>query len=152
VAGATVTHVLPSRIRIAVRERTPAVIVQAGSHSYLVDGTGAVLQEGAGAYPLIAALPLRIIAPGDHVTQPAFGAAMAVLGALPPELKSRLASVSAPSADLVSVALTDKTTITYGTSEKLADKNYAITTLLATGKPYASIDVRSPTHPAAAPR
>jgi cell division protein FtsQ len=152
VAEVTVTHVLPSRIRIAVRERTPAVVVQAGSRRYLVDHSGAVLQEGGTGYPVIAALPLTVSFPGDRLALPAFTAAMTVLDALPAELKPRLAWVNAPSPDLLSVILTDKTAITYGTSDSLPEKNYDVTTLLATGKPYASIDVRSPVHPAATGR
>ena len=152
VAGATVTHVLPSRIRISIRERTPAVVVQAGSRTYLVDHSGAVLQEGGAGYPVIAALPLTVSFPGDRLALPAFGAAVALLDAFPADLKPRLAWVNAPSPDLLSVILTDKTAITYGTADSLPEKNYDLTTLLATGKPYASIDVRSPTHPAATAR
>ena len=152
VAGASVTHVLPSRIRISVTERTPAVLVQAGARTYLVDHSGAVLQEGGAGYPLIAGLPLTVSYPGDRLALPAFGAAMALLDAFPPELKPRLAWVNAPSPDLLSVILTDRTAITYGTSGSLGEKNYDVMTLLATGQPYASIDVRSPTHPAASPR
>jgi cell division protein FtsQ len=152
VAGATVTHVLPSRIRISVRERTPAALVQAGSRRYLVDRSGVVLQEGGSGYPVIAALPLTVSYPGDRVAFPAFGAAVALLDAFPPGLRPRLAWVNAPSPDLLSVILTDKTAITYGTSDSLGEKNYDVLTLLGTGKAYASIDVRSATHPAASPR
>jgi hypothetical protein len=60
--------------------------------------------------------------------------------------------VNAPSPDLLSVILNDKTIVTYGTSDSLPEKNYDLATLLATGRPFASIDVRSPTHPAASPR
>jgi cell division protein FtsQ len=152
VADATVTHVLPSRIRISVHERTPAVLAQAGARTYLVDHSGAVLQQGGAGYPLIAALPLTVSFPGDRLSLPAFTSAMALLDSLPPDLKGRLGWVNAPSPDLLSVILTDKTIVTYGTSDSLPEKNYDLTTLLATGKPYASIDVRSPTHPAASPR
>jgi cell division protein FtsQ len=152
VADATVTHVLPSRIRISVRERTPAVVVQAGGHRYLVDHSGAVLQEGGAGYPVIAALPLTVSFPGDRLGLPAFGAAVALLDAFPPDLKPRLAWVNAPSPDLLSVILTDKTTVTYGTADSLPEKNYDLATLLAAGRSYASIDVRSPTHPAASTR
>ena len=60
---------------------------------------------------------------------------MALLDAFPADLKPRLAWVNAPSPDLLSVILTDKTAITYGTSDSLPEKNYDLTTLLATGKP-----------------
>ena len=149
---ATVTHILPSRVRIAIRERTPAFVVQAGAHSYLVDHSGVVLQEGATGYPLIAGLPLGVSYPGDHLTMPAFGAAVKILDALPADLKPRVGAVSAPSPDVVGLVLTDKTTITYGGAGNLAEKNYDIVTLLAGGKAYTSIDVRSFTHPAATPR
>ena len=152
VAGASVTHVLPSRIRISVTERTPAALVRAGARTYLVDHSGAVLQEGGAGYPLIAGLPLTVSYPGDRLALPAFGAAMALLDAFPPELKPRLAWVNAPSPDLLSVILTDRTVITYGTPDSLREKNYDVVTLLATRKAYASMDVRSPTHPAALSR
>ena len=154
VADATVTHVLPSRIRISVRERTPAALVRAGAgaHTYLVDHSGVVLQDGGTGYPLIAGLPLTVSYPGDRLALPAFGAAMALLDAFPPELKPRLALVNAPSPDLLSVILTDRTVITYGTPDSLREKNYDVVTLLATRKAYASMDVRSPTHPAALSR
>jgi cell division protein FtsQ len=152
VADATVTHVLPSRIRISIRERTPAVVVQAGSHTYLVDHSGAVLQEGGAGYPVIAALPLTVSFPGDRLGLPAFTAAVALLDVFPADLKPRLAWVNAPSPDLLSVILTDRTAITYGSADSLPEKNYDLATLLAAGRSYASIDVRSPTHPAASPR
>lgn len=152
VASVSVTHVLPSRVRIAIRERSPAVIVALGARSWWVDHSGVVLQEGATGYPVVTGLPLTITFPGDHLTLPAFSGALAVLDALPAALLPRLSSVNASATDLLSVTLTDKTTITYGTADQLTDKNYDITTLLATGKSYASIDVQSPTHPAAVPR
>ena len=152
VADATVTHVLPSRIRISVRERTPAALVQAGARTYLVDHSGAVLQEGGAGYPLIAGLPLPVSYPGERLSLPAFGAALSLIDAFPPDLKPRLAWVNAPSPDLLGVILTDRTAVTYGTSDSLGEKNYDVITLLGTGKSYASIDVRSPTHPAALPR
>ena len=154
VADATVTHVLPSRIRISVRERTPAALVQAGAgaHTYLVDHSGVVLQDGGAGYPLVAGLPLTVSYPGDRLSFPGLGAAMGLLDAFPPEIKARLAWVNAPSPDLLSVILSDRTTVIYGTPDGLGEKNYDVMALLSTGKPYASIDVRSPTHPAASPR
>jgi cell division septal protein FtsQ len=152
VADATVTHVLPSRIRISVRERAPAVVVQAGARRYLVDHSGVVLQEGQAGYPLIAALPITVSFPGDRLVLPAFNSAVALLDSLPSDLRLRVGWVNAPSPDLLSVILNDKTIVTYGTSGSLPEKNYDLATLLATGRPFASIDVRSPTHPAASPR
>ena len=46
VAEATVTHILPSRVRISIRERTPAALVQAGPRTYLVDRSGVVQIPG----------------------------------------------------------------------------------------------------------
>jgi len=152
VASATVTHVLPSRIRIAVRERTPAAVVQAGSRGYLVDGQGVILEEGGSGYPVVAGLPLAAAVPGDRITPPAFRAALKVLESLPPAVRGRLAAVNAQSPDLVSLALTDRTSIVYGGAESLGDKNDAVRALLAGGRTYTSIDVRAPTRPAAHPR
>jgi len=152
VASATVTHVLPSRVRIAVRERTPVAVVQAGGRGYLVDGQGVVLQEGGSGYPVVAGLPLAVAVPGDRITPPAFAAALRVLESLPPAIRGRLAAVNASSPDLVTVALTDRTSIVYGGTESLGDKNYAVSALLAGGQTYTSIDVRAPSRPAAHPR
>lgn len=152
VVGADVTHILPSRVRIAVRERTPAVVVQAGPRSYLVDGAGVVLEEGTAGYPVVTGLPVALAFPGDRITAGPFVAALKVLGALPPDLRARLASISSPSADLISVVLTDNTSIVYGSADSLGDKNYDVATLMAAGHRYVSIDVRAPNRPAARSR
>lgn len=152
VASVKVTHILPSRVRIAVRERVPAVVVAGQGHNYLVDAQGAVLQEGSTGYPLMANLPVATLVPGQRISLPAFFAAVDVLKALPPALRSALAVINAPDPDLVSVVLTDHTVITYGDSSDLADKNYAVSALLASGSSYVSIDVRAPSHPAGVPR
>ena len=114
-----------SRIRISVTERTPAALVRAGARTYLVDHSGAVLQEGGAGYPLIADLPLTVSYPGDRLALPAFGAAMALLDAFPPELKPRLAWVNAPSPDLLSVILTDRTVITFIAVFFICESSYA---------------------------
>lgn len=152
VGSVTVTHVLPSRVRIRVHERVPAVVVLGQGHSYLVDPQGAVLQEGSTGYPQLTGLPVDTLVPGQHITLPAFAAAIAVLDALPQALRGRLATINAPDQDLVSVTLTDHTLITYGDSSQLSDKNYAVNALLSTGSSFVSIDVRAPAHPAAVHR
>ena len=151
VEQATVTHVLPSRIRIAVRERTPAVVVSSAGRSYLVDGSGVVLSDRGSGYPVVTALPLTsVLFPGDHVGDPGFVAAIAVLRGLPAALRPQLSEISAPSPDLVAVHLTGGMTITYGSAQDLQSKNDDVTALLAAGH-YSSIDVRSLSHPAAVP-
>ena len=151
VEQATVTHVLPSRIRIAVRERTPAVVVSSAGRSYLVDASGVVLGDRGSGYPVVTALPLTsVLFPGDHVSDPGFSAAIAVLRVLPASLRPQLGTISASSPDLVTVHLTGGMTITYGSAQDLPAKNDDVTALLAAGH-YTSIDVRSPSHPAAVP-
>jgi cell division protein FtsQ len=152
VATATVTHVLPSRIRIAVQERRAAVIVQAGDHAYLVDPEGVVLQQQVGGYPTVAKLQLATVTPGTHISLPAFQAAVAVLDSLPADLRARLAVIDAPSPGLISLVLSDQTTVMYGTPDDLRNKNDDVTALFSGGRTYTSIDVRASTHPAARPR
>ena len=114
VGSVTVTHVLPSRVRIRVHERVPAVVVLGQGHNYLVDAQGAVLQEGTSGYPQLASLPVGTLVPGQHITLPAFTTAIAVLDALPEALRGRLATINAPDQDLVSVTLTNHTSILTG--------------------------------------
>lgn len=152
VATATVTHVLPSTIRIAVSERVPAVVVQAPDRQYLVDRSGAVLAAGSGGYPPIAGLPLGVVVPGSRITVPAFSAAVAVLESLAPPVRGQLAVINATAADLISLGLTNGTTILYGTAEDLSRKNADVASLLATGRTYLSINVQAPDHPAAIAR
>ncbi|HEU5002805.1 MAG TPA: FtsQ-type POTRA domain-containing protein [Actinomycetota bacterium] len=151
VATASVSHVLPSRIRIVVTERRPAVVVIGPVRAYLVDRTGRVLSAGNTGYPAVNQLDIGAPLPGTTVTSTAFAPAVAVLGALPQDLRSRLASIQAPAADLISILLTDHTRIVYGDAHALADKNADVTALLATGQSFASIDVQAPAHPAAVP-
>lgn len=148
VATAKVSHVLPSQIRIEIHERVPIAIVQGQGRSYLVDAQGAVLQEGSTGYPPVANLPVGVLIPGQKINLPAFSAAVAVLTSAPQPLRSRLATVNAPSANQVSIGLSDGTLIMYGDADNLFDKNYTINALLATGSSYISIDVRAPSHPA----
>lgn len=152
VASATVTHVLPSTIRIAVTERTPAAVVQAAGRSYLVDDRGAVLAAGSGAYPQVTDLGVDALQPGGRITTPAFAAAMAVEQSLPRALRAQLAQVSAPSPDAVTVSLTSHTTIAYGTASDLGPKNTDVTDLLGGGQAFLSINVSAPDHPAAISR
>lgn len=156
VGSAAVTHILPSEIRIVVTERKPIVVVQGQGHSYLVDATGAVLQETGvtqtAAYPLVTGLPLGLTIPGERITAGGFAPAISVLRALPAGLRARLTSIAAPSADLITVTLNDQTVIAYGDADALASKNYDVESLLANGRTYVRINVSAPAHPAAIPR
>lgn len=152
IAQASVSHVLPSRIRITVTERTPAVVVLGPARAYLVDRTGRVLSAGSTGYPQVDQLDIGNPLPGSVVTATAFAPAIAVLGGLPSDLRSRLATIQAPAPNVISILLTDHTRIVYGDASALGDKNADITALLASGQSFSSIDVRAPAHPAAVPR
>lgn len=158
VASATVTHVLPSTVRIAVTERVPAVVLQAPSggfgdqRDYLVDATGAVLAAGSTGYPLLTGITQTALVPGGRVTASAFSAAIAVLESLPSPLRAQLAQIEAASPSAVTVALTNRTTIDYGAPSDLAAKNADVVALLGTGHSYVTIDVEAPDHPASVAR
>lgn len=154
VASVSVARLLPSQIRITITERVPVAVVQGQGHSYLVDSTGAVLQDAGqnpAGYPVLSGLPLTAIVPGERITAPAFASAVAVLEALPRTLRAALASLRAPAANQITVALTDQTVILYGDASALSAKNYDVQTLLANGGSFVSIDVSAPDHPAAIP-
>jgi cell division protein FtsQ len=152
VATATVTHVLPSTLRIAVTERVPAVVVAFSGRSYLVDATGHVMAAGSGPYPQLTGVTATAIVPGAQITGTAFGAALAVLDSLPRAVRGQVAGIAAPSANAVTVTLADRTTIAYGSADQLPSKNADVVGLLGAGRSYASINVMAPDHPAAVPR
>jgi cell division protein FtsQ len=169
VARAYVERILPSKVRITVLERTPAAVVVAGPSSWLVDREGVVLEKvaaggagpsgGAGGgrgLPTVAELPVSALVPGGDVGAPPYRQALAVLKSLPSAVRERVAVVRAPSAERISVELSDGPVILYGGAQRLGDKTFAVEALMeraaAEGMALASIDVRVPTRPAIRPR
>ncbi len=144
---ARVERLLPSKVRISVTERTPAAAVTVAGVTYLADRDGIILEEGAGPYPTITGLPLEAPNEGERIRPSQFRQALAILDSLAPSVRSRLRAVVAPSPDRITLELADGLAVLYGPAELLEEKNYALRTLIESGPPATSIDVRVPSRP-----
>jgi cell division protein FtsQ len=136
----------PNSLVVRITERTPAVAVPAAAGFDLIDPAG-VLVEQSGVlvpgYPLIDPAVTVVGSPG-------FVAATRVLDSLAPELRLRVASISAPTPDSVSFVLPDAgKRVIWGSSERSVLKSRILTRLLAQAQLAGSvqIDVSSPEVP-----
>ncbi|MBG0829519.1 FtsQ-type POTRA domain-containing protein [Planomonospora sp. ID67723] len=128
----------PGTLMIEVVERTPVAVLPVGGTFALVDRHGVVIEIKGVVPPALPVLRLDRPGPGD----PATAAALAVVGALPEELSSRVAEVHAPSAETVSLRLRDGRSVVWGGSDRAADKARVLVTLLK--RPADTYDVSSP--------
>jgi cell division protein FtsQ len=155
VADASVERILPSRIRIEVIERTPAMLVYMGTGSYLVDRSGVVLQQGTEPLVKVLDLPPITLAPGTRISSAEFVHALSIFNALPAEIRWNVHTIQAASIDGITVETNGGGAIFYGAAEKLEEKNHAAQSLLATplitGAKARVIDVRVPSRPAMRP-
>jgi cell division protein FtsQ len=147
VGKARVERILPSKVRITVTERAPAAVVTVGGITYLVDRDGVILEEGSGPYPTIAGLPLEAPNEGQQIGPSQFRQALRILDSLAPSVRSRLRTVVAPAPDQITLELAEGLAVLYGPAELLEEKNYALRTLIESGTPATSIDVRVPSRP-----
>lgn len=138
VARVEVERSWPTTLRLRVAERRAVVGVLEEGAVTLLDGEGVPfatqpqMPEGA--------VRLQVPAPGpdDATTREA----LAVLAELPPDLRSRLAIVRAPSPQEVSLLLEDGRRVVWGTPGRAEDKAAAALSLLRL--PGTVYDVRSP--------
>lgn len=156
VRQARVERILPSTLRIAVEERTPSLVIQTSQGPYLVDGSGLVLQQGSEKLVSLEDVPVDQLAPGARISTPEFVHAARILGSLPQQIRSTVASVRAPTIDQIQIETAGGTVIYYGAAEQIDEKNFAAQTLLdrnSAGSASAGIiDVRVPSRPATRPR
>jgi len=136
----------PNSLVVRITERTPAVAVPAAAGFDLIDPAGVLVEQSAAlvpGYPLIDPAVTGVGSPG-------FVAATRVLDSLAPELRLRVASISAPTPDSVSFVLPDAgKTVIWGSSERSALKSRILTQLLGQAQlaGSAQIDVSSPEVP-----
>lgn len=156
VASVRVERILPSKVRITIREREPAAVAVVSGRQMLIDRDGVVLSEGVRPLPSLTGLPLEAVAPGERLTLGQIRHVFAILDSLDPEIERELRSVDAPSVDRIMLVLDDSTQVLFGAAEDLEDKNFAAASLLrryrAQGKEVERIDVRVPLRPAVKPR
>lgn len=156
IATARVERILPSKVRITVREREPAAVALVDGQQILIDREGIVLAEGSRPLPTLTGLPIQDASPGQKLALTQVRHVFAILDSLDPEIRRSLKSIDAASVDRITLILDDATQIMFGAAEDLEDKNFAAASLLrryrAEGRSVERIDVRVPLRPAVKPR
>jgi cell division protein FtsQ len=142
VLSVRVTRSWPDRVVIAVTERTPALAVAAPGGGFdLVDGNG-VLVQWAARRPSGLPLYVTTAAVASLRGDPAVGAAAAVLGELPAQLRRSVQSVTAPSPDQVTLRLAGGVTVVWGGTDRAQAKAEELALLMRTHARY--YDVSAP--------
>lgn len=139
VLSAQVSRSWPDTVVISVRVRRAALTVAAGGGFELVDPYGVVLGTAA-SRP--GGLPLLRPAPALLRGSAAVRAAADVLIELPAGLRQRVLSVSAPSADEVTLRLRGRLTVRWGSADRARQKSRELRALLRTHARF--YDVSSP--------
>jgi cell division protein FtsQ len=129
VQSVQVSRQWPDGVLIAVRERHPALAVPlAGGGFALVDASGVVVRQVRGQP---AAMP-RFVASGPLPGNPAIRAAASVLRQLPPGIAGRVRSVTVPTPDAVTLHLSGRVTVDWGSTGQAAQKARVLAILMHT--------------------
>ncbi len=121
-----VSRSFPGTVEIAVTERTPVAFVPSADGAHLVDGTGLdyeiVKRQPAGLPELAVPGP----APGDPATR----ACVAILAAVPQQLRAQLVKVSSKTGGDVELVLGDGRVVKWGSADNSARKAAVLAPLL----------------------
>jgi cell division protein FtsQ len=131
----------PGTVRIDVTERDPVGYVAASDGAHLVDRTGldyATITDPPAGLPKI---ELPVIAPADQRTRAVVG----VLRALPRQLRAIVVTATAKTPGSVTLGLTGKRTINWGSVADSAHKAEVLAALMT--RPGKVYDVSSPQLP-----
>jgi cell division protein FtsQ len=148
IARVRVERLLPSKLRIRVVERQPDLVVITAQGPFLMSLDGLVLQQGSEDLIQISDAPLGQLQAGQRITSPEFSNAAAVYRSLPAQIRSSVATISAPTIDQTSIRTVGGPSIFYGAAEQIEEKNFALQSLYGSSSPGATIDVRVPSRPA----
>jgi cell division protein FtsQ len=157
VAAAEVDRRLPGTVRVKIREREPALVIEVPSGRWTIDAHGRVLEEGRAVahLPILSGAITGTLEPGESVSHSGVIGGLAVWRSLPGNLRSRIVALFAPSPERISFSFSDHTLVRYGSSRDRKAKRRVLIALLKRIKErglHASyIDVRVPTNPAIAP-
>lgn len=132
-----VTRSWPGTLRITVTERRGVALVDRGEAFWLVDPDGIVFQRLAGR-PKLPVLRIPGVAPDNEPAR----AALTAVTALSPALLARVGEVRAPTAEQVTLYLTDKRTVRWGGAADSAAKATVLSALLS--RPGTVYDVSTP--------
>jgi cell division protein FtsQ len=146
VAKVEVTRGWPHTVVVTVVQRVPVAVVGEPGQRTLVDAHGVLFDTITGAPPAgVVSLDLASPGPGDRATM----AALAAVEAMSTDLRKRVASVAVPSAEDITLTLTDGTVVQWGGPEESDRKGSALAATLeqlADEKldPAKTIDVSTP--------
>jgi cell division protein FtsQ len=136
-----VSRSFPSTVRIEVTERSPVAVAPGSDGVHLVDRTGADYDVVRTAPPGLPKLTVGSVRPDD----PATGAALAVLDAIPRQLRTQVVEVTAKTPGNVQLILGDGRLVKWGGAEDSERKAAVLGALLTRkGKVY---DVATPAFP-----
>jgi cell division protein FtsQ len=146
VASVEVTRGWPHTVVVTVVERAPIAVVGEPGRRTLVDAHGVLFDTVSGAPPA-GVVPLDVASPGPG--DPATMAALAAVEAMSTHLRKQVASVEAPTAEDITLTLTDGTQVRWGGPEKSDRKASAVEALLEqlAGEelePASTVDVSTP--------
>ena len=142
----TTESVPPHTLRVTIVERQPIGMVDNGNVFAVIDPAGVVIESSADRVPGI-----PVISAGQaSIANPAFASVVEVLLALPPELLSRVDTISATTKDDVTFVLSgDIQAVTWGSADRSAFKARVLAALVATQAPTdrREFDVSAPDAP-----
>jgi cell division protein FtsQ len=152
VASATLNRALPGTVNIAIIERSPAAIVEAGgAEVWLVSADGYWLgrrsAEDTSVVPTIKGVPGAVPIAGKQSNSNELKNALAVVGGLSPELRGRVKSVSAATVDKTALMLAENIEVFVGSAEEMSKKDQLIRQILAKEKKLVYINVRVVSRP-----
>lgn len=147
IAQAGLTRSYPSTVRIAVTERVPAALVDAGGGDLWMvaaDGHWLGRRSAEDTVALTTIKDMESVAPtsGTSSDSAELANALAVLAGLSPELKARVRAVSASSIDKTMLVLDDDVQVFVGSSEDIAKKDQLTREILSREKRLVYINVR----------
>ena len=153
VAAARVDRVLPNTLRVRIVERSPALVLTTESESWIVSGSGHVLQRARGNedLPSMGASDLGTVVPGERLTRPSLRDGVRAYASMPRALAELVEMVVAPTSERISFSLRGGTVVRYGAAEEMGDKNEVILALLERfggDERQLYFDVRVPSNPA----
>jgi cell division protein FtsQ len=138
VAAVEVHRSWPGTLVVEVTERTAVAVVATGGEFGLLDAGGMIFYTTPGQPPQLPLVELARPGPDD----PATGAALVVLEALTPELRSQLDLLSVAGPTRIRLELRSGHTVVWGDASDSEDKARVATALLDHGA--AVIDVSAP--------
>lgn len=149
VLGVDVRRVFPSTLRIAVVERAPALLVDAGTSFWSVDESGRILgqeslESTGGTLVVVRDVQSFEATAGIVSTAPGLLNALKVLKGVTPEIARMIRGISAPTVEETVLITAGSVEIMVGEATQLAEKCALISGILAErGDSVVFIDVRS---------